>query len=977
MTPFLQQVAEIYVERESENLADYCFVFPNKRSATFFTRFLEQALARKKGGVLPEITNITDFVAGFSHLTQANRYDMLFTLFDEYRKIPGVEADFDQFVFWGEMLLTDFSDVDRYLVDPDQLFVNVRKLREISSNYLSEQQLEVIRRFWGEERTRETVDRFWNHIDHENDSPRQAKFIKLWEVLQPLFHAFTRRLEERGLATSGRLYRIAGDMLSPESSYVPPMERYIFVGFNVLSTSEIKILSRLQKMGRADFYWDCNSPAIEMKDSRAARFIKRNIKEFPSRYELPEEKINHMPNIRILGVPSNIGQVKAAGLAIDSWAREGKIDDLNNAIDTAVVLPDESLLIPMIHSVPETVGTLNVTMGFPMRLSPMSGLLKTIISLQLRSRMRAGERIYFYEDVKALLTTPALRAMAPAECASLEEQIVTKRLFSIPARLITETVPQLAPVFTPISNSDSLADIGLYITRLCDFLDHTGEDDDKNFHAMQHQFVESYRIAARELLDAARIYGIEMKGSSYFRLIERAISSDTVRFVGEPLRGLQIMGVLETRALDFKNIIMTSMNERVFPRRHYSRSFIPDALRNGFGMATIDFQESIFAYYFYRLISRAENVTLIYDARTVGGSKSSEMSRYLAQLLYFYGEQQCITHNLGVYNAQRFTPQPIVIKKTPEILEKLRRFTPEGGSQNLSASALNTYINCPLNFYLQSVEGYNADNEVTDYMDSSTYGTIVHDSMQQVYESFQNAEREPVTITASMLERFTKKENTDLQRIISRTINKEFNRLDDDKLDAPLVGEALILGRVMHAAIVAMLREDMKLCPFTFIGAEYKMQGTMEVVPGLTVNVKQIIDRIDRVGGVKRFVDYKTGSDVLMAPSIESLFDNNRQQRAKAILQLLLYCLIHNRLTGEDEPIQPVIYKILTMQSRGIEPLKIAKQPIMDYHEVLDDFLDLLTKKILEIFDPEVPFIQTSNPHNCTFCQFKAMCGRE
>ena len=976
MTPFLQLVADIYASREFENLADYCFVFPNKRSATFFRHFLKLALNKNNGCIFPEITNISDFVAGFSNLTQANRYDMLFTLFDEYRKIPGVEADFDQFVFWGEMLLADFSDVDRYLVDPDALFVNVKRLREISSNYLTEKQLDVIRRFWGEERTRETVDRFWNHIDHDNETPRQAKFIRLWEVLRPLYHAFTDRLRKNGLATPGMLYRIAVEKLDINSDYRPPMKRYIFVGFNVLSTSEIKIFSRLQQMGIADFYWDCNSPAFEMKDSRAARFIKRNIREFPSRYPLDEKPADRMPEIRIIGVPSNIGQVKAAGQNIARWVKDNLISDPADAIDTAVVLPDESLLIPMIHSVPDSIGKINVTMGYPMRLSPMSGLLRAIISLQLRSRLRAGQRIFFYEDVKTLLTTPALRNLAPDECRALEEEIISRRLFSIPASLIVETVPKLAPVFAPIADPDSLTDISLYISRLCDFLYDSGDDDVKN-RSIQHHFIDSYRIAANELLDAARHYEISMKGTSYFRLVERAITSDTVRFQGEPLSGLQIMGVLETRALDFKNIIMTSMNERIFPRRHYSRSFIPDALRSGYGMATIDFQESIFAYYFYRLISRAENVTLIYDARSVGGTKSSEMSRYLAQLLYFYNSKANISHQLGVYKAQRFTPQPISIDKSEEICAKLRRFTPDGGQQNLSASAINTYINCPLNFYLQYVEGYNAENEVTDYMDSSTYGTIVHDTMQQIYQSFQNPDREPVTVTASMLEKFTKPENTELNNIIVRTINSKFNRLDETRLNEPLVGEALILGRVMRAAVISMLREDMKFCPMTFIAAEYEMKGTIEIAPGLTVNVKQIIDRIDKVGGVKRFVDYKTGSDVLSAPSLEALFNNNLQSRPKAILQLLLYCHIYSCLTDSDEPIQPLIYKVLTMQAKGVETLKIAKNPIDDYHSVKDDFLPLLTKTVQEIFDPEKPFIQTTNPHNCTFCQFKAMCGRE
>lgn len=980
MTPFLQQVAKIYAERERENLADYCFVFPNKRSATFFAHFLQQQLS---GGysIMPEVTNISDFVAGFSDLTEANRYDRLFTLYDEYRKIPGVEVDFDRFIFWGETLLSDFDDVDRYLVDADALFVNIKRLREISSNFLTEEQLEVIRRYWGEERTRDTIDRFWNHIEREGDKKQHKKFVKLWEVLGPLYHSYRRRLREKELATPGMLYRNAVERLSPQSDYEPLYKRYIFVGFNVLSTAEIRIFSLLQKMGRGDYYWDFNSPAFQLEDSKASRFMKRNIREFPSRYRLDEEPIGTMPEITVLGVPSNIGQVKAAGETLSAWVDKHYITDTDNAIDTAVVLPDESLFIPMIHSVPESIGTINVTMGFPMRLSPMSNMLHDIVRLQLRSRIRSGEQVYFYEDVKTLLTISSIRNADEDGCRRLENIIQQRRLFTIPATLITETIPALKAVFSPICD-DNATTLHDYLTGLCDFLEHQAASGDD----IQLHFINSYRDSANELFDASARFGITMARASFFKLIERAISSDTVRFVGQPLCGLQIMGVLETRALDFKNVIMLSMNERVFPRRHYSTSIIPDALRHGYGMSTIDFQESIFAYYFYRLISRAEHVTLIYDARTVGGSKSNEMSRYLAQLLYLNGNSG-IRHRLGVYNAQRFTRQPISVRKTPEIMAKLNRFR-AGGDRNLSASSLNTYISCPLNFYLQYVEGFNPSDEITDYMDSSTYGSIVHEVLQSVYRNFQcqaagksrecnDEELAPVTITQSMLEPLTKPESVALDRIITATINRLFNRLDESKSLEPLLGEALVLGKVMREAIVATLREDIKLCPFTFVSAEYKMAGTLEITPEITINIKQIIDRIDIANGTKRIVDYKTGSDSLRASSVDALFSADSSTHPKAIMQLMLYCHIYNTLRRSDEPIQPLIYKLLTIPSKGLEQLKIGNEPLCDYHDFKEEFLERLTEKITELFDPEQEFTQTDKEHNCTFCRFKPLCGRQ
>lgn len=973
MNPFLKQVAYIYTLNERQKLADFCFVFPNKRSATFFTHFLKKEFG-SAGGILPEVTNITDFIGTFSPLlTEANRYDCLFTLFDEYRKLPGIDTDFDRFLFWGEMLMSDFNDVDRYLVDADALFVNIKRLKEISSNYLTDEQREVIRRYWGEDRGHDQIDRFWNHLDNKGDSPQHAKFVKLWEVLQPLYHAYRDRLGSEGLATSGMLYRNAAESLDCQSADSLPFDRYIFVGFNVLSTSEIKIFSRLQALGCADFYWDFNSSALTMRSSRAARFMQRNIKEFPSRYPLMEKPIETLPDITILGVPSNIGQVKAAGMQLDRWINDGSIDNPQDAIDTAIVLPDESLFIPMVHSVPDSIGSLNVTMGFPMRLSPIASLLRNIVSLQLRSRMHAGRRMYFYEDLRTLLTDPALRSVDVEGCRKLEKEIRNRRLFTVASEQIIEYVPKLERIFAPIDDPNNRKQVFDYVIRICDFLD----SDDIESDNLRHQFVESYRIAASELLDATDRFGIDMRGSSFFKLIERAISSDTVRFTGEPLCGLQVMGVLETRALDFKNIIMLSMNERVFPRRHYSRSFIPNALRHGYGMSTIDFQESIFAYYFYRLISRAKRVTLIYDARSVGGSKSSEMSRYLAQLLYLFNGKGTIKHRLGLYNAQRFTPPAISVRKTDDILRKMERFK-AGGDANLSASALNCYINCPLNFYLQHVEGFNAENEITDYMDSSTYGTVVHEVAQNIFDRLRpKGSTAPILVTEQMLKPLIEPGNTTVEHLITIAINRNYNRLEEAHLLAPLLGESLVLGKVIHAAILSMLKADIAMCPFTFIAAEHKMQGTLKINDRLSVNVRQIIDRIDNVDGITRFVDYKTGSDTLNAPSVESLFETSRDTRAKAIMQLLFYCHIYNSLGQTDIPIRPVIYKLLDISAKGVEPLKINRQPIDDYHSVNDAFVNLLYRKIEEIFDPEVPFTQTDKTHSCTFCQFKPMCGRE
>lgn len=979
--PFLKQVAQAYINEERENLIDYCFVFPNKRSATFFGSFLSEL---SPGEIIePATTTISDFVASLSPYVEANRYEQLFTLYNEYVSLPDVDIDFDRFLFWGEMLIIDFNDVDRYLVDPEKLFVNVKKLREISSNYLTPEQIEIIEQFWGEQSPHQHVERFWNHIDYgdSSDSNNKSKFIKLWEVLHPLYLSFYKKLAEKGLTTNGTLYRNAAETLKKNGTEGLPFTRYIFVGFNVLSASEISIFTSLRRAGAADFYWDCNSPALRLLDNRARRFISRNIEAFPSLYEIEEGEIDSIPNIRILGIPSSIGQVKAAGKQLTEWAADGAIKNRNNAIDTAIVLPDESLFIPLIHSVPEEFTTMNVTMGFPMRLSPVASLMRSVISLQLRMRLASGSPSFFFEDVKPLLSAPLIIKGDPDGVKKLSAEITSRRLYQIPISLIQEIAPGISELFRPIGSGATLNQIKEYIADLCDYIESVTDKTDK----ITRHFVDAYREAVKKLCDAATAFGIALSGNALFQLVERSVNSDTLTFVGEPLAGLQIMGVLETRALDFDNLIMLSMNERVFPRKHYTRSFIPDALRRGYGMATLDFQESIFAYYFYRLISRAKNVTLIYDARRVGGARSNEMSRYLAQLLYIFGEQG-IRHCIGLYPAKHFEPEKISVVKNDRILKRLKRYTPDGGDRNLSASAINTYLSCPLNFYLQYVEGLNAEDDITDYMDFSTLGTIVHDVMENIYKNFQpdgpDGKKLPVTITEEMLTSIIdSKTDTELDRLITSTVNREYNQLKDEKALTPLTGEALILSRIFKRAVKEMLRIDRTLTPFTFVAAEYSMRGTLRINENLTVNVRQIIDRIDIVNGRMRFIDYKTGKDKTKAASVEALFDSDRADWPKAIMQLMLYCHIYRMLENDDQPITPVIYKMQTIMSNGVEAISVGARKeaftLDDYHLIYDDYRNLLNMKIAEIFDPDIPFIQAEHDKACKFCQFKSICGRE
>ncbi len=982
MIPFLQQVAKAYLANEREEMIDYCFVFPNKRSGVFFRHYLTEEM----GGdpfIMPEIATIAEVTASFSALAPAPRLDQLFILYNEYRALSDDIASFDQFLFWGDMLLSDFNDVDRYLVDPHKLFVNLKRFREVSANYLTDEQREIISRYWGEQFIHHSPDEFWNHIHHQGPTELETKFLKLWEVLDPLFENFKKRLLDCGMATEGMFARNAVNYLTNASTGQLPYRRYIFVGFNVLTLSEIKIFEKLQARGIADFYWDMAAPTFRAEGNRAARFMRHNVECFPSRYDIAglyPIPPGQFPKVHITGVPSSFGQTKAAGAQLNEWIEQGIINNPADATNTAVVLPDEALFIPMIHAVPTAITALNVTMGFPMKNTSFASFISAIVSMHLRSTFSKGICQYFYEDIKAVITHPLLQRFDSNGCNAVMKLLLEKRLYMVPADKIAETIPEMAFIFTPIADTNGIEEVyGYFMTLTQRLLDLVTADE---ANSVEKFFLQSYRIALDELKTAADRWSISMKDTTFIQLLQRTIASVSINFTGEPLKGMQIMGVLETRVLDFDNLIMLSMNERVFPRKHYSRSFIPDTLRRSYGMATTDFQESIYAYYFYRLISRASHVRLYYDARTLSG-KNSEMSRYIAQLLYLFPQCEVI-HDLAAFSSGQLTEEAIAIEKTPEIMDKLREFTFEKGGRTLSASSINDYINCPLSFYLKRICRLDLDEEIIDYMDSGTYGSILHEVAERIYKGLRGNNDE-VKITPEILDHIIS-DNVKLDRIITELINEKYNRYPKGDT-TPLVGESKVLGHVMRHFLKLMFREEKKIAPFDFIDGERQIIDRMRIADDLTININQIIDRIDRVypegkygepmSGTLRIVDYKTGSDKITFTSIDQLFDPADADRRKAVLQLMFYCNAFAQHTGYTEAIKPQIYLFRTLSTQGLPPLRFNKKPFEDYREINEEFMQRFRDVIKEMFDPAVPFTQALNDHSCTFCSFKAICRKD
>lgn len=1011
--PFLRQIADAYITNEPDDLLDFCFVFPNKRSGTFFIKYLTDRHRELHPGsdapvLLPAVVTISDLVLDWTDSVEASRFELLLLLFRCYRDIIAERTDrtpdekgidIDRFMHWGDMILTDFNDVDKDMVDAAHLFRNFRNVKEISANPLTPEQYEIVARFWDttgnpllDPEAAAAGDHMWNHLDYADKSVGIRNFLRLWEVLYDLYVEFRSRLSSRrlcyaGMASRQAALRLASDEFFPDSL---AFRRYIFIGFNVLSRSEQSIFESLNRLGAADFYWDNASVAFDVSENRAARFIASYVSRFPSRYSL--QPVRTMPRISVLGIPSNIGQAKEAADIISAM----EINE-SNAISTAVVLPDESLALPLLHSLSGPGGSpdfdVNITMGYKLRNSPVAAMIDSVVALHQRERIYHGDTEYYHHDVTRLLSHPVVRKVDPEGREAIISLIGSRRLFYVPFEAISATAPAIAFLFSPISSPDSPDLVFTSLRRILMSLRPFFTDSE-----LDTAFIDSYlrELASLHSLVSAYLEPDDLLPTEMTVLstVDRIMRRASVSFIGAPLRGLQIMGMLETRCLDFDRIVITSMNERIFPRRHVADTFLPDSLRRAYGMATAEFQESIFAYYFYRLISRASEVHLLYDAST-SGLKSGEMSRYIHQLRYIY-RPEGFTMGVKTYPLHPAPERSISIVKTPEIMAMINRFRSEGpDALRFSASSLKKLLSCPLEFYLLYVRGMFPDDEYRDYLDDGTYGTIVHEVAEKIYKDEWKRQGHPPLITADDLDRL-KSAQREITRIIIRKINKLYRGLGersypsleaedaDSCLDRPLTGDAEIVARLIFRSVSRLLECEKAMAPFTFVQGEERKVGRLEVVPGLTVNLTQIIDRVDAATSddgetYYRIIDYKTGSDTLRARSVADLFSLDGSDAPRAIMQLMLYCISYAQFNGFEGRIQPLIYSFREMFGSGIRPLVIDGEPMLDYRDLADEFRSLLAERLSSFFNPDVPISQCEPSPNggpCRFCEFRVLCNR-
>ncbi len=979
---FLRSVAD-YVLSHNDDLSSLTLVFPNKRSAMFLKKYMQERLVETSARprFMPRFVTMDNVVSRFSPRPVMGRTEQLFLLYDCYRRLltdMGRDEqlrDFDKFIFWGGMILDDFDDIDRQLVDASKLFKNLRDLKEINADYLDEEQKQIVRQLWGETARTAAVTEFWTHVNNvEGDSP-EARFVALWQLLGELYTLFISQLHDRGFDTAGQHYRQAAAAMANLDFETGSARRYAFVGFNDLTNSEAVIFKRLKDIGAAEFFWDFDSALLRLAfaDSLGAKFDRLK-KTFPMPDDFDPAAATDMPQIEVLAVPSEIGQAKVVADILDGLDADETITE-ENAIETAIVLPDENLLTPLLLSIPESVPAVNITMGVPFSTSAFASMLHSVISMQIRAREIRGVIHYYYADVSELLSHPHIQVIAPEAAESIKKYIAKNNLFNIPADEICSRYPELTYLFSPVKAANDPAQICDYMSSLIDGLSEalknavsTGRDT-----LPEIEMLDYFRDGSEELRRLISDYDITMTESTYFGLFERLMQTRRIDLQGTPLRGLQVMGVLETRALDFENVIILSVNENSFPRKNYLRTMIPNNLRIGYGMTTIDSRDAVYAYYFYRLISRAKRVTLVYDSRQ-GNFGAGEKSRYVGQLLHIT-PPGTVTERTVRYATDYNTPPEITVTKDADVMKRLSRFLP-GGNASLSATALKEYKKCRLRFYLRYVCNLRGDDEVTDYITAANYGTIVHRVAEVLFGPYEN-KLVTADIIGGMLER-----SDEINEIIARTIFDIFYRNTRYTSADNMPAEGVMTCSIINFYIRKMLETERRMAerlPFTYIKGEMQVKSppAWQLTDSLSVNFKMSIDRVDRLAeNYYRFIDYKTGSDKAAPTTLEKIFTRGRSDD-DAVFQLLTYAMAYRDMTGEDCGVMPSVYPLRIIASKEeIPQIEIDKEVITDCRTIEPEFRTRFTEMVSEIFSPDVPFDQAEDNRSCKFCPFLDLCGR-
>ena len=979
MTPFLKLVANDVYRRFNGRLENVAVVFPNKRAALFFNQYL---LENNNNAPMwsPHYMTISELLQQGSNLTVGDPILLVSKLYKEYiapcnsGKVP---ESLDNFYYWGEMLIRDFDDIDKNLADAKMLFSNIKELRELGNarDALTESQAR-------------SIEQFFKNFKPEKESDVKKNFQDIWERLYSIYVNFKESLRKENIAYEGMLYRDAienCDMLETD------FEKYIFVGFNALNGVERKLFKMFNDCGKALFYWDYDDHYVKSDFHEAGHFMRKNLECFPN--ALKGEKYDHLSgekNVSIVSASSDAIQARY----LSQWLNDNLTE---KEIETAVVLCNETMLEPVLHTIPETANGnalkyLNVTMGYPISSTPIFSLIKHLVELQIRgwSEKRAA---FSLTQVCEVLKHPYVIAGSDKSLELYEKLLKEKHFYPTSEELHVDEF--LKQIFTRYTDNkewmESLASLVFEIACL------VAKNDEGNEELYSKLFSEATLKVYTQVQRLIRLFEsgeLQIEQKTAGRLLVKALSMQSLPFHGEPVVGLQVMGLLETRNLDFKNIIMLSVNEGDIPKSNGENSYIPYNLRRAFGLTLSEHRDSIYAYNFYRLLQRAENVTLVYNNST--DSKSGgECSRYILQLFgskLYDIKRLFLSAEQGGNSLSNGT-----VYKTDAMLDILHNRFDKRVNRNaklLTPSAINKYLKCKLGFFYYYILGLKPIEEVDTEMRPADFGIVFHKAAEELYKSMTNNGR---VIDTDCIERFLKHPQH-LDRIIDFAFQETFF-----KGGTPIYnGEQFINRGMLKQFLYHLLKIDKTALPLYYIcgegevGMPYSVECNGNV---MEFEIGGTIDRIDVKGDTVNVIDYKTGGGGRdTKTSLDEIFAHEGRSSGYRLQSFLYSIVMDEFLAGNPvstrgggcdwgnilKPLKPTkvspnlfyVHKNCDGVERADFIVDKEGEPVTDISAIKQDFLERLNNVLIEIFDRNIPFSPTEDAKRCEYCDYKNICGK-
>lgn len=949
---FLEEVAR-KIASKGAKLDNLCVVCPNIRTIDYLKHYLAKIL--KETVWSPKFMNLSELTQSFTEFSKADELVLMIELYKSFMEVFEKsnffsDYNFDKFYGIGEIILKDFNEIDNYLVDVEKIFVNIADFESINyiEEYLTEEQVETIREFFG-------------HFSTENISEEKEYFIELWSNIPKLYDNFNKRLTEKKIGYNGLIAKDLCSKIEKEEVKFDEYEKYLFVGFNALTKAQKVFLKAVQDSKKAEFYWDYDNFYVDDKENEAGLFVRQDLEIFSDDLEIDRNRLLKDKDIKLIGFPLEISQTKALPTILNDMGID--LTNTKELAKTAVVMPDDNLLFPVLHALPSEIEQVNVTLGFPFRYTSIYNFVSHWLEI-LHKFIRKNN--VFYEDLVKFFDNQILIEILGKSHEYIVDKLKNQKelYFDISSlKNLENTYTNIIFDERNIENVDILLENILKILEIIFF--KIGKLDRKIETEAIFQFY-------RQMLNIQTLFSNELavdkeliSSRIIIRFLKNQLSGVHIPFQGKSLDGLQLMTIMETRNLDFENLIILNMNEQILPKKASHSSLISEFMRKSFGMPVLMYQDSIFAFLFYSLIQNAKNVVLTYS--NLISDKGGEISRFVQQLNF---ETDLIkSHQQYSEQIKPKRPNFFEVEKDDEIIEKLNVYL--NSEKLLSASALNSYITCSMKFYFQRIAKIEPPKEEENEfeIDALKFGNIFHNSMEKLYTPFigKNVEK------ADFVNIRQKIYNT-----ISETIYEILGQVEEAAKD----GLNGIVAKVIKKHIEKFLDFDEQYAPFTILSLENSKlyNGFFDInVSGKIYKIKLlgIFDRVDEKAGHVRIIDYKTGSDDLKITKLDDLFDTETAKNSKkAIFQMLLYSLIYKQ-NHQTFYFEPYLLKTRELSETTTGRITVGKKMIdSNSFEVFEHYEENLISLLEEIFDKNINFAQTSNIEACKYCDYVGICGR-